>query len=80
MVEIGPQFWQSAEGAAGGLGQFRLAGDFGQLGAEPIFKVIKREGHCRVPNRHKEGNHRLGAWVSNHRFKKATSRQSVFSG
>ena len=29
MVEIGPQFWQSAEGAAGGLGQFRLAGDFG---------------------------------------------------
>jgi hypothetical protein len=35
-----------------------------------VFK--KREGHCRVPNRHKEGDHRLGIWVGTQRAKKAT--------
>jgi TPR repeat protein len=33
-----------------------------------IFK--EREGHCKVPQRHKEGDHRLGPWVSNQRNKK----------
>ena len=35
-----------------------------------VFK--EREGHCRVPNAHKEGDHRLGAWVSAQRASEAT--------
>jgi len=34
-----------------------------------VFK--KREGHCRVPQAHKEGDHRLGIWVGTQRAKKA---------
>jgi hypothetical protein len=35
-----------------------------------VFK--KREGHCRVPARHKEGAHRLGQWVGVQRKNKIT--------
>ena len=35
-----------------------------------VFK--EREGHCRVPQAHKEGDHRLGIWVGTQRAKKAT--------
>jgi len=31
----------------------------------------EREGHCRVPQAHKEGDHRLGIWVGTQRAKKA---------
>ena len=32
------------------------------------LKLYKeREGHCRVPPTHKEGQYRLGAWVANQR-------------
>ena len=32
-----------------------------------VFK--KREGHCRVPTAHKEGDYKLGQWVSTQRNK-----------
>ena len=34
------------------------------------LKFKRREGHCRVPIRHREGNLRLGSWVSVQRSKK----------
>jgi hypothetical protein len=41
---------------------------------EEGFEVLKRfkmrEGHCRVSNRHKEGDYRLGAWVGTQRGNK----------
>jgi superfamily II DNA or RNA helicase len=33
-----------------------------------VFKT--REGHCRVPQKHLEGDYRLGKWVSEQRIKK----------
>jgi superfamily II DNA or RNA helicase len=35
-----------------------------------LLKYRKREGHCRVPQNHIEGEIRLGAWVSQRRYKK----------
>jgi Helicase associated domain len=29
-----------------------------------LLNFIRREGHCRVPQLHVEGNYRLGKWVS----------------
>jgi hypothetical protein len=41
---------------------------------EQAFKLLQvfkeREGHCKVPNNHIEGQHKLGSWVSNQRTKK----------
>ena len=35
-----------------------------------LLRFKRREGHCRVPIRHREGNLRLGSWVSVQRSKK----------
>jgi hypothetical protein len=35
-----------------------------------LLSFKQREGHCRVPNNHKEGDDRLGSWVSVQRTKK----------
>jgi hypothetical protein len=35
-----------------------------------LMRFKQREGHCRVPNRHFEGNFKLGTWVSNQRASK----------
>jgi Helicase associated domain len=31
---------------------------------EALLKFKRREGHCRVPIQHREGNFNLGSWVS----------------
>ena len=36
-------------------------------GFQCLLKFIQREGHCRVPARHKEGDYPLGGWVSKQR-------------
>jgi hypothetical protein len=36
-------------------------------GFEYLLKFIKREGHARVPARHKEENYPLGGWASRQR-------------
>jgi superfamily II DNA or RNA helicase len=40
------------------------------LGFSALQKYAQREGHCLVPQSHKEGNHRLGAWVRFQRSRK----------
>ena len=40
-----------------------------------MFK--KREGHCRVPAGHKEGDYRLGGWVSKQRNKSILAPERV---
>ena len=37
-----------------------------------LHKYEKREGHCRVPQRHKEDDFKLGTWVSAQRAKRDT--------
>ena len=37
-----------------------------------LEKFKAREGHCRVPLRHVEGEYRLGRWVSHQRKLKST--------
>ena len=36
-------------------------------GFAALLKFKRREGHCRVPTLHSEGDHRLGWWVSTQR-------------
>ena len=38
-----------------------------ERGFTALLKFKRREGHCRVPIHHSEGNHRLGWWVSTQR-------------
>src|SRR5262249_15924849 len=38
-----------------------------EQGFTALLKFKRREGHCRVPIFHSEGDHRLGWWVSTHR-------------
>src|SRR5215831_2877309 len=38
-----------------------------EQGFKALLKFKRREGHCRVPIFHSEGNHRLGWWVSTQR-------------
>src|SRR5262249_45001404 len=38
-----------------------------EQGFTALLKFKRREGHCRVPIFHSEGNHRLGWWVSTQR-------------
>jgi len=38
-----------------------------ERGFKALLKFKRREGHCRVPIFHNEGNHRLGRWVSTQR-------------
>ena len=38
-----------------------------EQGFAALLKFKRREGHCRVPISHNEGNHRLGWWVSTQR-------------
>jgi len=38
-----------------------------EQGFKALLKFKRREGHCRVPIFHNEGNHRLGWWVSTQR-------------
>jgi hypothetical protein len=41
-----------------------------ERGFAALLKFKRREGHCRVPIRHREGNFRLGYWVSTQRRKR----------
>jgi len=38
-----------------------------EQGFTALLKFKRREGHCRVPIFHSEGDHRLGWWVSTQR-------------
>ena len=38
-----------------------------EQGFAALLRFKRREGHCRVPIFHSEGNHRLGWWVSTQR-------------
>jgi len=46
-----------------------------EKGFAALLKFHKREGHAKVPQRHKEGSLKLGIWVSNCRIKKSTFSQ-----
>jgi superfamily II DNA or RNA helicase len=35
-----------------------------ETGFAALVKYKEREGHCRVPNSHREGDYRLGSWVN----------------
>ena len=41
-----------------------------EQGFSKLQQFKEREGNCRVPNVHKEGDFNLGAWVSSQRTKK----------
>ena len=41
-----------------------------ERGFAALLKFKRREGHCRVPIQHREGNFRLGYWISVQRRKK----------
>ena len=41
-----------------------------EQGFAALLKFKHREGHCRVPIQHREGNFRLGYWVSTQRRKR----------
>jgi hypothetical protein len=41
-----------------------------ERGFAALLKFKRREGHCRVTIRHREGNFRLGYWVSTQRRKR----------
>jgi hypothetical protein len=49
--------------------------DLSELAWDRGFAALKhfklREGHCRVPRGHEEGNFKLGTWVGNQRNRKA---------
>jgi hypothetical protein len=42
-----------------------------EQGYSALLKFKRREGHCRVPIQHREGDFRLGHWVSTQRKKRA---------
>jgi hypothetical protein len=45
-------------------------------GFAALLKFKRREGHCRVPSLHSEGNYKLGYWVSTQRrYKKVLSAE-----
>ena len=39
-----------------------------------LMNFVEREGHALVPQRHREGDHRLGGWVSNQRIRYAQGK------
>jgi hypothetical protein len=41
-----------------------------EQGFAALLKFKRREGHCRVPIHHREGNFRLGLWISTQRRKR----------
>jgi hypothetical protein len=41
-----------------------------ERGFAALLKFKRREGHCCVPIRHREGNFRLGSWISVQRREK----------
>ena len=41
-----------------------------ERGFAALLRFSRREGHCRVPIQHREGNFRLGYWVSTQRRKR----------
>ncbi|MGC2827655.1 MAG: helicase associated domain-containing protein, partial [Pseudolabrys sp.] len=41
-----------------------------QRGLSALKKFKRREGHCRVPRHHLEGNYKLGQWVAVQRYSK----------
>ena len=41
-----------------------------ERGFAALLRFKRREGHCRVPIQHREGNFRLGYWVSTQRRKR----------
>jgi superfamily II DNA or RNA helicase len=45
-------------------------------GFNNLKKFHQEHGHCRVPNKHKEGKFHLGAWVSNQKQSKEKMAQS----
>ena len=50
-----------------------------QQGFKALLKFERREGHCRVPIFHSEGDYRLGWWVSSqrrHRDEMSAERQA----
>ena len=42
MVDVGPQFLDAGQGITDGLGELGLAGDFGELCAEPVLQIIEQ--------------------------------------
>ena len=41
-----------------------------QSGISALEEFKRREGHCRVPRHHLEGNYKLGQWVAVQRYSK----------
>ena len=58
------------------LGRIQTGGTLGTASWEEGFsklqEFIKREGHCRVPAVHKEGDLALGYWIGTQRKTKGT--------
>jgi hypothetical protein len=48
-----------------------------EQGFTALLKFKRREGHCRVPIFHSEGDHRLGWWVSTQRKRRKRKRMSA---
>ncbi len=47
-----------------------------EQGFTALLKFKRREGHCRVPALHNEGNYKLGYWVSTQRrYKKVYKKE-----
>lgn len=47
--KICPRLWHPTKGVADGLGQWRFAGDFGQLRVQPVFQFIEDRLCARLP-------------------------------
>ena len=50
MVDVGPQFLDAGQGITDGLGELGLAGDFGQLVAEPVFQIVEQRFGFILPD------------------------------
>jgi hypothetical protein len=48
-----------------------------EQGFTALLKFKRREGHCRVPIFHSEGDHRLGWWVSTQRKRRKRKRKRM---